>query len=171
MAVRGMTAVALVGLTITGSFSQSNARENAVLQKLKAMYKELDLAIQKQDIDKAATYYSKDCLVYPIKGKPIEILDAIIARTDQFDLAKKISIRTSTKTIRVNGNSAQVVAVITVVATLPQRGFPDRTVEVRVRSVTEDQWKYSKGWRITQVKSLEDQMWFDGKLQGATKKQ
>lgn len=152
------------------ALSQSNERENAVLQKIKSIYKAIDTAILAGDAEKAAAFYKKKAPVYPVNGKPMDIIDALLARTDQFQLAKSLSVKTSTKTIKVKGNSATVNATVTVVAVVPQRGFPDRTVTVKIRSLTEDSWVYEKGWVIKQVRSLQDQMWFDGVLQGKAKK-
>lgn len=164
LSFRLATSVLLLGSI---AFAQSNAREAQILKKIKVLYKGLDSVLSKLDAEKAVKYYTKSAKVYPKQGKPIEAVDGIVAFTTQYQLSKALSYKSSTKSIRVVGNTAYVETVARVVATLPQRGYSDRFTEVVVRSVTKDKWVYQKGWKIQEVRTVEDRMWWDGKEQVA----
>lgn len=158
----------IFGLVLAGASSawaQSTPREAQVLKKIRVQYSGIDAAILKLDQNGILGFYDKKCKVLDAKGKPLDIIDAVIAITTQFQLRKSLTAKTSPKTITVTGNSAKVRAVVNMTAVLPQRGYPNASSTVKVRSVTDDFWSYSKaGWKISKVVTVEDFMWINGKL-------
>ncbi|MBL8047999.1 MAG: hypothetical protein JNJ45_04890 [Chthonomonas sp.] len=152
-----------VALVAAMAYGQSNAREAQVLKKIKEIYQELDAALIKHDAEAALKAYDRTAKVYPLKGKPLNIVDAVLLLTERYSNSKTFKFKTSTKTITVNGNSARVRAVVTMEAQVPDRENPKKLHSLKLRSVTDDYWTYNKGWRITKVRSIEDRTWENGK--------
>lgn len=142
---------------------QSNDREAQVLRKIKELYVGLDTALAKHDPESALKFYHKAAKVYPIKGKPLNIVDAVLLMTETYSHATKFTYKTSTKKISLNGNSARVRTVVNMEAVLPDRGNKKKSETLRFRSETDDYWTYAKGWKMTKVRSIEDRTWRNGK--------
>lgn len=149
---------------------QKNSREYAVLKKIKAVYAEMDKAMSALDEKRIMSHFVPGAKIYSFKGKPTEVVDAAQGLAVQFELNKSLAAKSTVKTFRMTGSrSAETRTIVVLDAVLPQRGYPDRSSTVKVRSESQDFWSYSKeGWRISKVRTIRDQMWVQGKLTSDT---
>lgn len=147
------------------SISAGDAREHAVLMKMKGRYKELDKAMETLNPENIVKFFAKGGIMIGGDGSKAKLQDAAIDMCSRFKLKQSATARTYVKQFKmVNSKTVSCLAKIKMTIILPKRGKDKGTSKVEFESTTRDVWSYTKqGWLMSKSTAISDKMKVDGK--------
>jgi len=142
-----------------------DAREQAILKKIKGQYKAMDKAMATINPENIVPFFTDDAVMVPKKGKPSPMKEAAIEMCSRFKKRKSATVRSYVKQFKmIDSKTMECMAKVKMDLVLPLRGLSTGESKVRFESMTKDVWKYtSKGWKLGKSYAIADKMYVDGK--------